>query len=217
MEEFEQFFKNLQKDQYFPRFGKVFQTDDYYYFLDMGTGKIAQVNKDVYLVLKALFETNNDFQSLGALSLTDQILKKALAKIRLGVEKQHILSAPLFSEVKGKATLSLDSMLESEVAHIILEVTEKCNLRCKYCIYHPTHLLHRRFGTKDMSVFTAKCAIDFLASHSQKNQEVYIGFYGGEPLLNFPLIKFSIQYAKSIFKNKKVSFSRMERFKDSKI
>lgn len=80
MKEFEKYFKILQKDQYFPRLGKVFKTDKYFYFLDMGTGKIAQVDKDVYLVLKLLFETNNDFKKLATLCLTNQKLKKNTCK-----------------------------------------------------------------------------------------------------------------------------------------
>lgn len=103
--------------------------------------------------------------------------------------------------------MCLESMLENEISSIILEVTERCNLRCNYCIYHSKYQLHRGFGNKDMSIALAKRAIDFLASYSKHNQEVYIGFYGGEPLINFPLIKQSIEYAKNLFNDQKVAFS----------
>jgi uncharacterized protein len=206
MEEFERYFQTLQRDQYFPRLGKVFKTDKYFYFLDMGTGKIAQVDKDVYLVLKLLFETNNDFKKLTTICLTNRKLKKTLAKICLAVEEQHVLSAAPFEEIQGKA-MYLESMLENEISSIILEVTERCNLRCNYCIYHSKHQSYREFGNKNMSIALAKKAIDFLASYSKCNKEIYIGFYGGEPLINFPLIKQSIKYAKNLFNDQKITFS----------
>ena len=48
---------------------------------------------------------------------------------------------------------------------------------------------------------TAKAAIDYLKGHSGHPEKPHIRFYGGEPLLNFELIKRSIQYAKYSTKN----------------
>ena len=82
---------------------------------------------------------------------------------------------------------------------VTLEVTEKCNLRCKYCIYHPSHPEYRAFGHENMKWDVAKKAIDFLKEHSQNAENRHIGFYGGEPLLNFELIERAVEYAKKLF------------------
>ena len=74
-------------------------------------------------------------------------------------------------------------------------------MRCRYCIYHPDHPEYREFGHRNMEWDTAKKAIDFLKAHSQKSEHRHIGFYGGEPLVNFELIKQAVQYAKEIFDN----------------
>lgn len=42
-----------------------------------------------------------------------------------------------------------------------------------------------------------KKAIDFLKEHSQNAENRHIGFYGGEPLLNFELIERAVEYAKN--------------------
>lgn len=61
-------------------------------------------------------------------------------------------------------------------------------------------------GHKDMDWETAKKAIDFLKLHSDKAEETHIGFYGGEPLMNFPLIKQAAEYALDVF-NGKMTFA----------
>ncbi|MCS4481008.1 4Fe-4S cluster-binding domain-containing protein [Clostridium botulinum] len=47
----------------------------------------------------------------------------------------------------------------------------------------------------------------FLDKHSSENKEIYIGFYGGEPLLNFELIKKCIDYGNAKIKDKNVIYS----------
>ena len=66
-------------------------------------------------------------------------------------------------------------------------VTSKCNLRCKYC-YEGNNKSHR-----DMNIDTANKAIDFIANmiaQEETNRRNRVVFHGGEPMLNFGLIKF---------------------------
>lgn len=58
-----------------------------------------------------------------------------------------------------------------------------------------------------MSWETAKKSIDFLWAHSVDSDKVNVGLYGGEPLLEFPLMQQIIAYAKGKFDGKEISFS----------
>lgn len=78
-----------------------------------------------------------------------------------------------------------------EIQQVILEVTEQCNFRCKYCIYSENFNGNRNFGNKVMSRETAFKAVDWAMANSGK--KLSINFYGGEPLLNFSLIKAVIE------------------------
>ncbi|HDK7138550.1 TPA: radical SAM protein [Clostridium botulinum] len=206
IEYFKEFFYKLKNNSYFGRLGKTFRTEKNLYFLDTGTGKIARLNENVYKVLKCLLE-NDSFDSLFELNISEDNLILALNEIREAVEKEHILSAPILETLTGNPVLRLDEMLSNKIQNITLELTEKCNLRCKYCIYNPSHPEHREFGHRDMNFETAKKAIDFFNNHTSDTKEVYIGFYGGEPLLNFELLKKCIDYAKIKIKNKDLSYS----------
>ena len=85
---------------------------------------------------------------------------------------------------------------------IILNVTEDCNMRCKYCFLSETYHYTRNRTNKMMSVETAKKALDLYFSMMKQYGEINPGkkcavtFYGGEPLLNFEVIKWAIEYTK---------------------
>jgi uncharacterized protein len=70
---------------------------------------------------------------------------------------------------------------------VTLNLTHRCNLRCRYCYAG-------RSLRKDMTESTAKRAIDFAFSHCRTGQNLEVAFFGGEPLLRFPLIRSITEY-----------------------
>lgn len=90
---------------------------------------------------------------------------------------------------------------------IVLEVTDNCNLRCKYCTFNSWNGYYRNHGCASMQKEIAFKALDILKSHSRDCERVGITFYGGEPLLEVSLIKDAIQYAIRIFDKKPTDFS----------
>lgn len=76
----------------------------------------------------------------------------------------------------------------SPVYTLTLNVAQECNLRCKYCY------VEKPGPTPIMSEEIARRAVDFILKF--KDMEGFgVSFYGGEPLLNFPVIKSTIEYA----------------------
>jgi len=92
---------------------------------------------------------------------------------------------------------------------LILHVTEACNLRCTYC--YQAEASDREAGRQQqaMSPEVAEQAVDFLIEHSGPLEDLVIVFFGGEPLLNFELIRFVVNLATEKAKEagKKVSFA----------
>ena len=183
---------------YLGRLGKLFQTNSHYYFLDTGTGKVARIDKYTHDILSCILESESPASSLQALPDTDEY-NNAFNGLKNAIFKEHILSAPVVETLTGDAVLYLDQIIKDGLQNVTLEVTEQCNLRCKYCIYQEDHTEYRKFGAKKMSWETAKAAIDYLKDHSDYTEKPHVGFYGGEPLLNFEIIKRSVEYAKKVF------------------
>lgn len=81
------------------------------------------------------------------------------------------------------------------VKSICLHVAHDCNLRCEYC-FASTGDYHT--GRQLMPKETACQAVDFLIRNSGSIKNVEIDFFGGEPLLNFSVVKQTVAYARDI-------------------
>ena len=92
---------------------------------------------------------------------------------------------------------------------MILEITQKCNFRCRYCAFLGNYLYSRVHMDKSMAYEIARKSIDFFSSlvHSSNyiNRPVSISFYGGEPFLEFALIVKCIDYIYDVFDKSEVS------------
>lgn len=93
--------------------------------------------------------------------------------------------------------------INSEIGMLTLGMTEQCNLRCKYCVFSGHYPHARCHNENSMSLDTAYRAVDFYHEHSKNTSEATIGFFGGEPLLEFEKIKKIIEYSKEKFNGKK--------------
>jgi uncharacterized protein len=90
------------------------------------------------------------------------------------------------------------------IKHVIFEVTEKCNLACVYCTFgkmyndNETRLKEKHNLKKEDALKLLEHLYLVWKEREQKGllQEITLGFYGGEPLLNFSLIKDIVQWAK---------------------
>lgn len=80
------------------------------------------------------------------------------------------------------------------IYQIVFEITDKCNLNCSYCGYGELYSGYDNRIDKNLSWDMAKQILDYFLDIWKKdiypsiNKPIAIGFYGGEPLLNFPLI-----------------------------
>lgn len=81
---------------------------------------------------------------------------------------------------------------------MVLNVTSKCNLACTYCYeYGEDRIVDE--ATKDLPRFldeeTARSSVDFMLAESGENPVVNLTFFGGETLLNFPILQKTLAYA----------------------
>ncbi len=80
---------------------------------------------------------------------------------------------------------------------LVLNVTNQCNLSCQYCYeFGEDRLANPEGKTRFMSEETARAAVDFLLAHSPGRRAVHLTFFGGETLLNFKVVRSTIEYAR---------------------
>ena len=119
---------------------------------------------------------------------------------------KYLINNGYFSDKKITNISSFDreDIFKGISSHLILIMTEECNLRCTYCIYSDHYIDKKTYSSKFMTTETALKAVDlFKKLHDEKKKRGYkdqpkINFYGGEPLLNFDTIKKVIAYVNKL-------------------
>lgn len=177
---------------------QLFKTINKYYLLDGVRCEIVPISKDSFWYLNRVLTSQEEF-TLERFPNTElkQLYDNGYLATESNIKKfQHVY------------TNYLPYFMQRKINKITLQVTQKCNFRCKYCIYsEDTNKKQRSHSQESMSLETAKKAIDFLLYHSIDSNDINIGFYGGEPLLAFDLIKNVVAYAETVFKGKNVSYN----------
>ena len=88
----------------------------------------------------------------------------------------------------------------SNSPQLTFEITDACNLKCEYCGYGKFYSDYDERKSTRLSPQRAKVLLDYQRSlwgselNISHNQNVYISFYGGEPLMNVPFIKEIVSY-----------------------
>ena len=91
----------------------------------------------------------------------------------------------------------------SPVKAMCLNIAHDCNLRCEYCFASTGDF---GVGRKLMTFETGKKAIDFLIENSKDRQNLELDFFGGEPLMNFGVVKQIVEYARGREKESNKTF-----------
>lgn len=173
----------------------IFVEHKKYYLYDVNINAVVTIPYELY-----------EFFSLWGKEDEKEITADIEEDISFLMEQGFLTEKKKISSIKHYETDTLKDLYMYNMGNVILQVTQNCNLRCEYCVYSGSYI-NRVHTNKRMSFETAVKTIDFLAAHSLNCNEVSIGFYGGEPLLEIELIKKAVSYAKEVFGEKKVNFN----------
>ena len=174
-----------------------YKLNGYNIVLDTVSGSVHTVDEVAYDIIEA-YKTHSE----------EEIVSLILAKYpdREDVTREDILDCisdvreleaegKLFTEDKYEA-LAKDYKNNSKVVKALcLHVAHTCNLNCSYCFasqgkYHGERAL--------MSFEVGKRALDFLIENSGTRKNLEVDFFGGEPSLNFEVVKKLVEYAREV-------------------
>ena len=171
-----------------------FKNNGYNIVLDQASGSVFSVDELAYDAI-AMFESSSEDEIIR--TLTDRYgvdaseVKETVADIRELKEFGNLFTEDTYEDLEPmKAGGNVIKALCLHVAHT-------CNLNCTYCFasqgkYHGKEAL--------MSLETAKRSIDFLVENSGSRVNLEVDFFGGEPLMNWDVVKETVRYARSIEK-----------------
>ena len=185
-----------------------YKNNGYNIVLDVNSGAVHVVD-DVFYDLVAIMEEN---LSIGTDELmnrtgnrysTEQI-SEAAGEIRRLAEEGSIYSNDIYEPYIDKFTEDKNS--HPIVKALCLHIAHDCNLRCRYCFAEEGEYHGRRAL---MSFEVGKKALDFLIRNSGNRTNLEVDFFGGEPLMNFDVVKQLVAYGRSqeALHNKKFRFT----------
>lgn len=178
-----------------------YKNNGYNIVLDVCSGSVHVVDDIVYDVI-ALYKEFNQNEIVGKLSqYPEKEILEACEEIRALEE-----AGQLFTEDVYRDAIIDFKQRRTVVKALCLHIAHDCNLACKYCFaeegeYHG--------GRSLMSYEVGRKALDFLIANSGNRVNLEVDFFGGEPLMNFQVVKDLVAYGRSQEKehNKKFRFT----------
>ncbi|HTW65949.1 MAG TPA: quinohemoprotein amine dehydrogenase maturation protein [Bryobacteraceae bacterium] len=149
----------------------------------------------------------------GAIFEVDEDVAAVIDRLRSGPMDRGQLIQELGSHGAGELIAELESVrvlvaaetvpdaVEAPPANfplqsLVMNLTNQCNLSCQYCYEFGEDKVATPEGKpKFMDFETAKASVDFLLDQSSGRRGIHITFFGGETLMNFPLLKQVVDYA----------------------
>lgn len=189
--------KAMDKTVYiFDKFKAVcFLINGLYYIYDSYSNKILQISSRLFSLIEDMDgneNTSNDSKVGDMFQLFQE---------KFDCLKTYSFEKSFFDGAKIKNDSSLSQKL-SEVDELVLNITEDCNFRCKYCFYSKLSVQDTSYNQHNqMTEETAIKSVDLFMEKSQAGVTYTISFFGGEPLLNFKLIKNVVEYANRKYDN----------------
>lgn len=174
--------------------------------LDVCSGAVHVVDDPTYDII-SMFETN-DLETIKKAvtekykdrdDVTEKDIENCYAHLLEMQKNGQLFTADSFEPMAG----TLKARTSGVVKALCLHIAHTCNLNCSYCFasqgkYHGERAL--------MSYEVGKRALDFLIENSGTRRNLEVDFFGGEPLMNFDVVKQLVAYARSIEKEKNKNF-----------
>ena len=174
----------------------------YHIVLDVNSGAIHSVDELAYEVI-ALYEKNTKEEILAKLG--ENYSRGEIEEVFEDIE-ELIHEEQLFTKDTYESYIMDFKKRQTVVKALCLHIAHDCNLACKYCFagegeYHGDRAL--------MSYEVGKQALDFLVANSGNRVNLEVDFFGGEPLMNWQVVKDLVAYGRSLEKthNKKFRFT----------
>ena len=180
-----------------------YKLNGYNIVLDTFSGSVHCVD-DVSYDIISLYDKNVEKEDIKKQilekypELTKEDVEEAIGEVDTLIENKQLFTKDIF---KGQ-NLDLKKR-DTVVKALCLHVAHTCNLNCEYCFagqgkYHGEDAI--------MSYEVGKRALDFLVENSGTRKNLEVDFFGGEPLVNFDVVKQLVAYARSIEKEKNKHF-----------
>lgn len=173
-----------------------YKNNGYNIVLDVNSGSVHVVDDIVYDVIACIVEKQlENVDKAAALDVLKKIFEdEDLPEI---IDEIYELKEDgmLFTQDIYEKSIDAFRNRETVVKALCLHIAHDCNLKCKYCFAQEGEYHGRRAV---MSYEVGKKALDFLVANSGSRVNLEVDFFGGEPLMNWQVVKDLVAYGRSL-------------------
>lgn len=171
-----------------------YKSNGYNIIVDSNSGSVHSVDDVVYDIINLWEKEEKDH-------IKNIILKKYTSRKDVTSDEidevfddieELIKDGKLFSDDIFEVVAKQFKARQSVIKAVCLHVAHSCNLRCRYCFADEG--AYKGSGKAIMSYETAVKAIEFLIANSGTRKNLEVDFFGGEPLLNWDVVKKTVEY-----------------------
>ena len=174
-----------------------YQLGGYNIVLDVCSGAVHAVDELAYDMIQQyeVLDREELLQRMREMhtSLPEAELQDCYEQVTALKNGGELFTPDVFEPLAGKFKEKSGDVIKA----LCLHVAHTCNLNCAYCFASQGKYNGERAV---MSFEVGKQALDFLVKHSGKRHNLEVDFFGGEPLMNFQVVKDLVAYARSIEK-----------------
>lgn len=180
------------------------KTNSNYYIFDSVSCTLYQCSKTSYELLvnnDLYFEVQNkefDFDKAINYNYSKKNISNAIEQIKAIVSViNNVNKHTKYYQFPEFSTYDIQKRL-AYTKNVVFEVTEKCNLKCKYCCYGDLYKQTQKGSTKDKKDILSyiEAILDLKLRNKVDLNGFMISFYGGEPLVRFDIIKDAVSLVK---------------------
>ena len=183
-----------------------YKNNGYNIVMDVNSGAIHVVDDVVYDVLPYMEEGTE--KTAIAEKLKDKYTKEEIFEAVSDCEELKE-AGTLFTEDTYKESIIDFKKRKTVVKALCLHIAHDCNLACRYCFAEEGEYHGRRAL---MSYETGKQALDFLIANSGNRRNLEVDFFGGEPLMNWQVVKDLVKYGREMCIRDRYSIMRQIRW-----
>lgn len=188
-----------------------YKNNGYDIVMDINSGSVHVVDDILYDIVEFI-DNNEKAKNAIDVEMTDDVKKNILDEIKINLIDKYSESelkeacSEVFELIEDERLFSKDyyqpiadnlKEMPTVVKALCLHVTHDCNLSCKYCFAEEGEY-HGKRGL--MSLEVGKKALDFIVENSGSRKNLEVDFFGGEPLMNWEVVKELVKYGRTIEK-----------------
>lgn len=179
-----------------------FKHKDMYFVLDVNSGAVHIIDEVVYDVLEYYPEISGTDIKILTENHSKKDIDEAIEDIDELIAKKELFCPEDIDLIQMEKEFRDQKVVKA----LCLHVAHDCNLRCKYCFASQGNF---QCQSLLMPLETGKRALELIAKNSGKRVNLEVDFFGGEPLMNFDVVKELVSYGRTLepIYNKKFRFT----------